>query len=184
MKTSLFLTVISTILLLLSTPKSLWALQPTLIGRYDVMWSKVINDPFDGPIVYDIDSDNGSRGTLSIDTVISSWSKKEIRVSCSGYGKFTTTRRVLKQVIVNGQQQSSYVDEKVTDSVIAPSILKFFIGGKIYTYSDGEVSKELSQALATAPPSDMFIRAAWSNTYITMRIGPQTVAAWKEIFKT
>jgi hypothetical protein len=183
MKISPCLIVLSSIFISLSTPRTSLALQTALVGRYDVMWSRVINDPFDGLIVYDIDSGNGTRGTLGIDTVISSWSKKEIRVSCSGYGRFTTTQRVLKQGIANGRQYSYYVDEKVTNSAIAPNVLMFSIRGKIYTYSDGEVSKELSEALANAPPGDMFIRAAWSNTYITLRVGPQTVAAWKEIFK-
>lgn len=173
-----------TLLFLLSTSKTSLALQTTLLGRFDnAIWSKVINDPFDGSIVYDLDYDISRPSTLGITDVVSSWSKRDIRVSCANGVGFITTERVLKSILINGQQQSYYVDEKVRKSAIAPISLKFLIGGKIYIYSDGEVSKELSQALANAPPGDMFVRAVWSNTYATLRIGSQTVAAWKEIFK-
>jgi hypothetical protein len=58
--------------------------------------------------------------------------------------------------------------------------------GTLWSLAKSEIFRpiELAEALSNAPAGDMFIRAVWPDTTnSTMRIGPQTVAAWRTIFK-
>jgi hypothetical protein len=181
------LLVISSILLHICIATKSLAVEPTAIEvrhneRNCPPLSKVIDDPFDGKIVYDIDT----IGYSDITQFISSWSRKEIRVTYYDFqGHVVGYRPALKYYQYERPPRYAWVNESIRkDLVVSPKELQFSIGGKIHTYTNGKVPEELAKALANAPSGDMFLRAVWSNnTYSTMRIGPQTVAAWKEIFR-
>jgi hypothetical protein len=175
---------LSTLLLGITISLPAQAVLPTALREGDRgPWSQIINDPFDGYIVYDKDFNSES-------VFVTTWSPKEIRATLTEKGAiFLGTRRVWRSRNVRHRERSyteDYYDtEKITqDRISTPVSLMFSIYGKVYTYTKGPVADDLAQALANAPSGDMYIRAVWADeTHTTMRIGPQTVAAWKTIFK-
>jgi hypothetical protein len=175
---------LSTLLLTLTTTLPAQAVLPTALGEGDRgPWSQIINDPFDGYIVYDKDFNPSS-------VFITTWSPKEIRATLTEKGAIIIgTRQVRRWRSV--QRYHRYYDEYYYDTenitqdrLSTPVSLMFAIYGKVYTYTQGPVPADLAQALSNAPSGDMYIRAVWdNNTHTTMRIGSQTVAAWKTIFR-
>jgi hypothetical protein len=167
--------------LLLSLSTTALAVQPASVKENDRgPWSQVINDPFDGAIVFDKDFND-------VSTFITTWSPKEIRATFVEHNAITVGYRQVRKYGPwhNGRRRSYYETERIAiDRTTSPTELKFAIYGKVYSYTGGVVPAELAEALSNAPAGDMFIRAVWSDTTnSTMRIGPQTVAAWRTIFK-
>jgi hypothetical protein len=176
-----------------------WAVLPSGVQEGDrVPWSQVVADPFDGKIVYDKDFHHSF-------AIVSTWSAQEIRATLVERNAIVVgTRQVQRQRNVcvydayhrsrnrHGKNEECvwrteyyYETEPITqDRLTSPTQLMFSIYGQVYTYSQGPVPDNLAQALAYAPTGDMYIRAVFENgTYRTMRIGPNTVAAWREVFR-
>jgi hypothetical protein len=167
--------------LLLSFSTTALAVQPASVKENDRgPWSQIINDPFDGAIVFDKDFND-------VSTFVTTWSPKEIRATLVEHRAITVGYRQVRKYGPwhNGRRRSYYETERITaDRVTSPTELKFAIYGKVYTYTDGVVPADLAEALSNAPAGDMFIRAVWPDTTnSTMRIGPQTVLSWRTIFK-
>ncbi len=192
----------------LSTPSAIVAVQSAPIQENsNVRWSQVVDDPFDGIVVYD------KHFTDSF-TFVSSWSKQGIRATYTQKATvlvgYQTTWQ--SQWVSNGdcehhdshkhpnrdqhqksdckpaQHLESYpAQEPVyqtfrTDHI--PQKIWFAINGRIYTYESGAVSPELAAALSQAPDENMRIRLEWNNGSTTdMEIGKGMVKAWKTIFK-
>lgn len=159
---------------------------------YKVEWSKVMNDPFDGAVVYDKNFDPGGRFEF-----ISRWSQQGIQATYRnyhaelvgyrtawrpqpfyGYGKRNRYYRAFSYVDSEPVYRRFGVDR-------TPTAIKFAINGKVYTYEQGAVSPDLATALATAPDANMTIRLLWEDGGATdVAIGRGTVAAWKTIFRS
>lgn len=153
----------------------------------DVEWSKVMNDPFDGAVVYDKNFD--PKGNFEF---ISRWSPQGIQATYRsfytelvGYQTFWAAPRIRTR---SGRYRAYAYPEY--DPVYrrfgverTPIAIKFAINGQVYTYEQGAVSPELASALATAPDANMTIRLMWQDGGATdIAIGRGTVAAWKTIF--
>lgn len=169
-----------------------FALQPASVrANDDVAWSKVVENPFDGQIVYD-------RNYKDDFVFVSSWSRQRIGVtytqvnsvllgydygSSVGYSDFSKYRRRglgLGLGFLFGQRSPIYRRD-VTDNV--PDSISLAINGNVYTYEDGPVSPELAAALASAPPQNIKVRLKWKDgTVRDTEIGRDTVRAWKTIF--
>ncbi|MGV0027747.1 hypothetical protein [Phormidesmis priestleyi] len=163
---------------------------------FKVAWSQVIQDPFDGTVVYD-------KHFTSELAFVSSWSKQGIRATytqkrsiLTGYRTTWVTEWVSdyydckhKSSCKHRQRLESYptqvpVYETFYTDLIPHRIL-FAIAGKIYTYESGSVSPELALALSTAPNENMRIRLAWEDGKTTdVEIGKGTVEAWRTIFSS
>ncbi|XGV97143.1 MAG: hypothetical protein ACAF41_31030 [Leptolyngbya sp. BL-A-14] len=177
--------------LMVSTASSALAVQPATVEASDnVAWSKVVENPFDGKVVYDRNYKSGF-------VFVSSWSKNGIGVTYNrvrskiigydagfGYSGFGFGRH--RDGFGLGLGLSSgvepvyryYLSESVPDSI------SLAIGGKIYTYTSGPVSPELATALATAPPGNIAIRLIWNDGRTKdSEIGKDTVKAWRTIFQ-
>lgn len=182
---------------LLVTASPSLAVQPATVEAGDnVAWSKVVENPFDGKIVYDRNYKSGF-------VFVSSWSKNGIGVTYnrigsrligydagfgysggySGFG-FGHHGRGLGLGLGLGLYSGAdpvyryYLTESVPDSI------SLAIGGKVYTYTSGPVSPELATALATAPPGNIAIRLIWDDGRTKdSEIGKDTVKAWKTIFQ-
>ncbi|MBW4470355.1 MAG: hypothetical protein KME45_08100 [Stenomitos rutilans HA7619-LM2] len=167
------------------------AVQPATVDASDnVAWSKVVENPFDGKIVYDR---NYNRGFV----FVSSWSKNGIGVTYNrvgsrligydagfGYSGFGFGHRSRGFGLGLGLFSSGdpvyryYLTESVPDSI------SLAIGGKVYTYTSGPVLPELATALATAPSGNIAIRLIWNDGKTKdTEIGKDTVKAWKTIFQ-
>jgi len=162
------------------------AIAPVTSPNFDVEWSKVVKDPFDGAVVYDKHFDPG--GSFEF---VSRWSPQEIQAtyrrfyteivgyrtvwqsrSVKYYGKYRTLSYPERYPVYRRFSQ-----EKI------PTAIKFAINGQVLTYEQGSVSPELAAALASAPNQNMTIRLVWENGGATdMTIGRGTVAAWKTLF--
>ena len=172
--------------LLFALTPSAFAVTPASVSQdADVPWSSVVENPFDGKLVYDKHfTDNFA--------FVSSWSKQGIKATYTeywsdvvGYRRSWKSRRVWRH--------DRYIDERYIDPepiyekrsrLRSPKALLFSVQGKIYTYTGGEVGDELSAALASLPAGSSTIRAVWSNDQTTdFPIGAGTVEAWKTIFK-
>ncbi|AFZ47002.1 hypothetical protein Cyast_1033 [Cyanobacterium stanieri PCC 7202] len=151
-----------------------------------VPWSEVVEDPFDGNIVYD--KDFGSNHAT-----VSSWTRNDIRLSyfqreqeIVSYRNVRRTRRVWRK--------DRYVEEVYWDTEPvyrsywvsnSPEQILFAIDGVVYRYDGGSVPDELASALAHAPEGNMRIRLVWQNQRTQdVMIGGGTVKAWKTIFGT
>ncbi len=175
----------------LSSVSPALALQPASVRANDnVAWSKVVENPFDGKVVYDRNYQGGS-------VVISSWAKSGIRATYiqkdsvpvaeppsfgfglgfgggfgrgfgRGFGLFANTAApVYRQSLVGS----------------VPDSLNIAINGKVYTYTDGAVSPELSAALGSAPSQNVKVRLVWKDGRTKdTEIGKGTVNAWKTVF--
>lgn len=154
------------------------AVQPAPISaNANVNWSKVVNNPFDGKVVYD-------RNYNSDYIFVSSWSKDGIRATYTqqdtelvGYDyHYGFGRRFWALPYAEPVYQAFY-----TNSV--PDSISLAINGKVYTYQNGPVSPELAQALASAPLENIKVRLSWKDgTTKDTEIGKDTVQAWKTIF--
>lgn len=167
------------------------AVQPAPVGANDnVTWSKVMENPFDGKIVYD-------RNYNPDFVFVSSWSKNGIRATYTelktvlvGYD-YDAYPRYSRRGLGFGRyrwrdfdlfpQVAPIYRVYATESV--PESIQLAINGTIYTYQSGAVSAELAAALANAPPQNMVIRLVWRDgTTKDMTIGKGTVEAWRSIF--
>jgi hypothetical protein len=187
--------------LIISNPAAILAIQSAPIQENsDVKWSQVVEDAFDGTIVYD-------RHFTDRFTFVSSWSKQGIRATYTqkdtvllGYETIWESRWVSDGECDHPkkpdrdddckprQRLESYPVQKPiyktfrTDRV--PRKILFAINGQLYTYENGNVSAKLASALSQAPDEAMRIRLEWDNGETTdMDIGKGTVRAWKTIFK-
>ncbi len=149
-----------------------------------VPWSKVVEDPFDGKIVYDKDFGEGY-------AIVSSWSKQGVRLSyfwterqLDYYRRVQRTRKVKRD---NQWQEEVYWDQEPVYKYIrkrkSPEKILFAIGGKIYEYEGGVVSDELARALISLPDQKLLVRLVWADGSTTdFYIGSATVRAWKSIY--
>ena len=170
------------------------AVAPASVDANDhVEWSKVVENPFDGKIVYDRNYSSGF-------VFVSSWAKSGIGMTYNrigakligydagfghgGFGSFGFGhyRRGFGVGLGLGYDADPVYRYYITESV--PDSISLAIAGKVYTYSSGPVSPDLAAALASAPPEKIKIRLVWKdgNTKDT-EIGKDTVKAWKTIFQ-
>lgn len=154
----------------------------------DVEWSKVMDDPFDGAVVFDKNFDPG--GSFEF---ISRWSANGIQATYRrfntelvGYQTFWRSHRFR---YASGKYRTfSFPDREPVYRRFGvektPAAIKFALNGQVYTYEQGTVSPELATALANAPDQNMTIRLVWEDGGATdVAIGRGTVAAWKKIFR-
>lgn len=155
------------------------AVQPASISaNTNVAWSKVVENPFDGKIVYD-------RNYKDDYVFVSSWSKSGIRVT---YTQASSVLIGYEYHYEFGRRRywgvpytTPIYQESYTDSI--PDSISLAINGKVYTYENGPVSPELAQALTSAPLENIKIRLIWKDGRIKdTEIGKGTVQAWKQIF--
>jgi hypothetical protein len=177
-----------------STAYPALAVAPAAVEAHDnVAWSKVVENPFDGRIVYDRNYNSGF-------VFVSSWSKSGIGVTYnrigsrligydagfghSGFGGFGFGH--YRRGFGLGLGLSSGIDPVyryyLTESV--PDSISLAIAGKLYTYTSGPVAPDLAAALANAPPGKVMIRLVWNDGRTKdTEIGKDTVKAWKTIFQ-
>jgi hypothetical protein len=181
-------------LFLISSASPALAVQPAPVrASDDVAWSKVVENPFDGKIVYD-------KNYKDDFVFVSSWSKQGIGITYSrvdsvlvgydyspsfgfgsGYNYFSRYRRKGLGSGLLLRQRVPIYQHYVTDSV--PDSISLAINGNVYTYEAGPVSAELAAALASAPPGNIMVRLSWKDgTVRDTEIGRGTVQAWKTIF--
>lgn len=168
------------------------AMSPAPIDASDnVAWSKVVENPFDGRIVYDRNYKAGF-------VFVSSWSKNGIGITYNqigsrlvgyeagfghyrrGFGFGFGHHRSFDLGLFSDADPvyQSYITESVPDSI------SLAIAGKIYTYTGGSVSSELATALANAPLGKIMIRLVWNDGKTKdTEIGKDTVKAWKTVFQ-
>lgn len=172
----------------LSPQSPVFAVAPAPIDQdARVVWSEVVEDPFDGPIVYDKDFNPSNRSAY-----VSSWSEQAIRMTYTWYEQrivgYQTVWRT-RDVYVNGEKrQETYPEqEPIYESYEhsrSPQKILFSIDGEIYTYEEGPVSRELAAALIKAPLADLTIRLVWPNGGTDdITIGRGTVRAWRKIYQ-
>lgn len=173
------------------------AVQPAPIGANDkVSWSRVVENPFDGKIVYD-------RNYTNDFVFVSSWSKSGIRATYTqlnavlvgyeydyypgygrsgyGFGRYGFGRYRWRDFDFFPSPTPIY-RVQATESV--PESIQLAINGTVYTYQSGPVSAELAAALASAPLQNMVIRLVWPDgTTKDMTIGKGTVEAWRSVFQ-
>lgn len=175
----------------------------TVSPNSNTEWSRVIYDPFDGPIVYDRNYDTG--GSFAF---VSSWSKQGIRATYTDcrtdiIGYDPAWRRPWGIGLGFGRgygggygrhwggwggwggylfPASEPVYRRLCEQH-SPRTIRFAINGQQYTYENGMVSPELAIALKSAPTQNLTVRLVWENGATTdVAIGKNTVAAWKTIF--
>jgi hypothetical protein len=179
------------------TPSAV-ALSPVSINQdADVPWSSAIENPFDGKLVYD-------KHFFDNFAFVTSWSKQGIKATYTeywstvvGYRQVWRSRRVPYHDDHRGQygdrNGDRYIDERYPyqepiydkrSRSKSPKALLFAINGEIYTYTNGEVDRQLADILANAPAGTMTVRAVWDNDSTSdFPIGSGTVEAWKNVFQ-
>ncbi len=164
------------------------ALQPAPVrGNAKVEWSKVVETPFDGRVIYDKDFQPGEH------ELVTTWSANEIRATFTRYWKeivgYRTEWKTHTYYDRRGRKRyERYADEvpiyesrsqdyEVTSLLIA-------LDGKVYEYTGGEISVELAEALSKAPrDKNVPVRAVLSNgKTVDMAIGTGTTAAWRSLY--
>ncbi len=175
--------------LVMSLTTTAMAVQPAPIeGDADVQWSKVINDPFDGTVVYDKNFSPSDHGFV----FVTSWSKGAIRATYTWYDSDIVGYKTVwrsRWIKKHGKQvEERYAEQEpiyhYTRFDDTPKAIMFAVNGQIYTYSEGSVPPELATALASAPPGNMRIRLVWdSGKTQDIEIGKGTVNAWKTVFR-
>lgn len=178
-----------------------WAVPPVTVSpNSSTEWSRVMQDPFDGPIVYDRNYD--TRGSFAF---VSSWSRQGIRATYTDcrtdiIGYSSPWRRPWGVGLGFGRgfgrgygrhwggwggslfPDSEPVYRRLCDQQ-SPRTIRFAINGQQYTYENGVVSPELAAALKSAPSQNLTVRLVWGNGATTdVAIGKNTVEAWKTIF--
>ncbi|MEE3718844.1 hypothetical protein V2H45_19040 [Tumidithrix elongata RA019] len=174
--------------LILTNAAQVWAVQPASVDQHaDVSWSRVIDNPFDGRIVYD-------KNYTDDFAFVSVWSKQGIRATYTRYWKVVDGYKpVWRTRRVYSHHEGKYIDREYQDREpvyrqlsedLSPREILFAIRGKVYRYEDGIVEPELANALANAPSGNMTIRVILQNgkTFET-EIGSDTVEAWKTLFR-
>lgn len=164
-----------------------FAVQPAPVGsNANVEWSRVVENPFDGKIVYDKHFTNDF-------AFVTSWSQSGIRATYTEYrSEFVGYRTIWRTSTYHDKRgrkrYSRYADQEPIyrrysiNSI--PSSLQFAIAGQVFTYEGGAVSPDLAAALASAPVGNMPIRVVWSDGRTRdMEIGRGTVNAWKTIYQ-
>ncbi|MBF2029262.1 MAG: hypothetical protein IGS48_21295 [Oscillatoriales cyanobacterium C42_A2020_001] len=184
-----FLSLGFTIGLALSVTPASFAVAPVTISQSTkVELSQVMDDPFDGKVVYDKNFDPG--GTFEF---ISRWSPQGIQATYKEYfSEIAGYRTVWRSDWVGTgkkRREIRYPDQEPIyrrySTNRTPKAIKFAINGQVLTYEQGTVSPELATALASAPSGNMTIRLMWDDGGSTdMVIGRGTVAAWKTIFRS
>lgn len=153
------------------------AVQPASISANDnVAWSKVVENPFDGRVVYD-------RNYQGDYVLVSSWAKSGIRATYTqvnsvllGYDRYSRHNFSLFPY------EEPIYQQAFSDSV--PDSIDLAINGKVYTYTNGAVSPDLAAALISAPAEKVKIRLVWKDGRTKdTEIGKGTVQAWKTIFR-
>lgn len=165
-----------------------WAVQPAAIDQHaDVVWSRAIDNPFDGKIVHD-------KNYTDDFAFVSTWSKQGIRATYTRYWKaIEGYKPVWKNRRVFSERLGKYIDREYQEQEpiyaqrseeIAPVQIMFAIGEQVYRYEDGIVPPELAKALTTAPSGNMTIRVVLrGGKVIDTEIGSDTVEAFKTIFR-
>lgn len=173
------------------------AVAPVAVDRdADVAWSTVIDNPFDGKLVYD-------KHFTDDFAFVTSWSNREIRASYTRYWREFTGYRVVYQetqerVCLDRRyyrrdcREYTYITRRRPkreatytnhSEILGLRTLSFSVHQKIYTYTGGPVPPELGRALANAPEGNMLVRAELANgTVIDLPIGEGTVRTWRSIF--
>jgi hypothetical protein len=176
--------------LILSSAAPALAVQPASVrASDDVAWSKVVENPFDGKIVYD-------RNYKDDFVFVSSWSRKGIGITYTQvrsvlvgydyrpdfeYGIGFSPRYRRRGLGLFFSHQAPVYQRYVIDNV--PDSISLAINGNVYTYESGPVAPELAAALASAPIENVKIRLNWKDgTTRDTEIGKETVRAWKTIF--
>ncbi|MDX2096825.1 MAG: hypothetical protein SFW36_03545 [Leptolyngbyaceae cyanobacterium bins.59] len=171
---------------LLMVPKG-FAVQPAPINQdASVSWSSVINDPFDGRVVYDKNFGDGF-------AFVSSWSMQGIRATYTTYWSTVVGYRTVwrTRTVSDGHNKRREVNYPVQEPIYesrsrkeSPQAILFAISGQVYTYEGGSVTPELATALSNAPRGNMRIRLRWADGRTTdLEIGAGTVESWKSIFR-
>lgn len=167
---------------------------PSITASDNVAWSKVVESPFDGKIVYDRNYQGGA-------VFVSSWAKSGIRATYTqasdtlvGYDRgsrgvglgfgFGRRSRGFGLGLGFGFPDSEPVYQRsLVNSV--PDSISLAINGRIYTYQNGPVSPELAAALSSAPRQNLKVRLVWKDgSTRDTEIGRGTVQAWKTIFQS
>lgn len=163
--------------IILSTASSALAVQPASISaNANVAWSRVVDNPFDGRVVYDRNYKNDY-------VLVTSWSKSGIRAT---YTQIGTTLIGYSRPLY-GFRLGFFPDREPVyqTSLIeaVPSSITIALNGKLYTYENGPVSPELATALANAKPGNVKIRLTWRDGVTRdTEIGRGTVEVWRTIF--
>lgn len=153
-----------------------------------VDWSTVIDDPFDGKVVYDKHYDPGGSFTF-----VSRWSPQGIQATYTQYfSEIAGYRTVWRKKWIterNKKREISYPEQEPIYRRYgrdrSPQSIKFAVNGQIYSYENGAVAPELAAALANAPAGNMRIRLMWEDgSSHDMEIGKGTVAAWRTVFSS
>ncbi len=161
---------------ILSTASPTLAVQPASISANDnVAWSKVVENPFDGKVVYD-------RNYQGDYVLVSSWAKSGIRAT---YTQVNSVLLGYQHYPRHGFGVFPYEEpiyqKSFSDSV--PDSINLAINGKVYTYTNGAVSPELATALIGAPSEKVKVRLVWKDGRTKdTEIGKGTVQAWKSVF--
>jgi hypothetical protein len=173
--------------LAVSTGTSAIAVAPASVTQHSkVAWSQVVNDRFDGKLVYDKNFDGSGKFVF-----VSSWSPQGIQATYTEYRSEIVSYKTVwrsKWVTENGKRREvRYRDKEPIyrkyQTERSPKAIKFAINNQVYTYEQGTVPVELAAALANAPLENMTIRLVWENgTTTDTEIGKGTVAAWKTVF--
>ena len=179
--------------LIVSTAAPALAVPPATVEAGDnVAWSKVVENPFDGKVVYDRNYKSGF-------VFVSSWAKSGIGVTYNRIGSkligydagfgysglgFGHHRRGFGLGLGLGLFADADPVYRYYRTESVPDSISLAIGGKVYTYTSGPVSPELATALASAPPGNIAIRLVWNDgSTKDTEIGKDTVKAWKTIFQ-
>lgn len=176
----------------LSSASPALAVQPATVRANDnVPWSTVVNNPFDGKVVYD-------RNYRNDYAFVSSWSQKgigvtyiQVRSTLVGHSYsagprfgigYSPWRRRGGLGVFFDQSVPVYQQTAVEN---VPDSISLAINGKVYTYESGPVSPELAAALASAPEAKVAMRLNWKDgTTRDTEIGRDTVRAWKVVFSS
>jgi hypothetical protein len=169
--------------ILLSSACIARAVEPVAINEGSgVNWSSPINDEFDGFVVYD-------KHSLGDNTIVSSWSKKAIKLTVSREFSKVTGSRQERSCKTSKDTNNCRVEEVPTYTKYTKSYqvsnFTISINSRLYRYDQGAVSRPLAQALANAPTSkNARIRILTTNGFtVDSEIGVGTVKAWQQIFR-
>lgn len=173
--------------LFFSTIPAGFAVQPAPVGpNARIEWSRVVENPFDGKIVYDKHFTNDF-------AFVTSWSQSGIRATYTQYrSELVGYRTIWRTATYHDRYGRRCYRRYAEDEPIyrrytidsSPSALQLAINGQVFTYEGGAVSPELAAALASAPPTNMPIRIIWRDGRTQdMEIGRGTVNAWKIIYQ-